>query len=743
MVGGLGQTFQKCRSEVSSPSPPPPPPPSNQRERHRPHAQIHCLSMFYCVNGVMVATSGSGAEERGGMAVGNRDAESLFRSKPISEIRNVEATTRKQIQEKKEELRQLVGNRYRDLIDSADSILLMKSSCHSISSNISSIYSAISSLSASHSPHLSSPNPSRLTIYALASRINCLPLCPRQPCPDHPHRQRRRPPSQDLGQFSSSPASAPDCGELQGPDFAARSERLLDCGLGINAYADALAAVAVIDDLNPNQVLALFLDTRRSWISQKLAAANSTVVVSVFCQVVLGSPPVSQLFGGIPNPDEEVKLWKSFRDKLESEMVMLDKEFIAETCSNWLKICGEEIVNKINGRYLIDAIVSGQELASAEKLVRETMDSKQVLEGSLEWLKSVFGSEIELPWSRTRELVLGDSSDLWDGIFEDAFVRRMKTIVDSGFEDLTRVVNVKNSIHAIAGIAADQTDFLAYSNRSLMDEENDFRTCLNAYFGPEVSRIRDAVDSRCQSVLEDLLCFLESPKAALRLQDLAPYVQNKCYESMSTILMELKNELDQLYAAMNNGNSEDKTVPPAAIVERSLFIGRLLFAFQNHSRHVPVILGTPRLWVNESTKAVFDSLPSLSILRHSRLSIDSPMCDSPRQTLASSRRQTSLATAALRGANDSSSPNLEELRRITQDLCIRAYSLWILWVSDELSVILLQDLNRDDGLSATTPLRLHASVSSPCFCPMFSGSVMSAHLLYLYRPCFMASINVS
>lgn len=533
-------------------------------------------------------------------------------------------------------------------------------------------------------------------------------------------------------------------------------ERLLDCGLGINAYADALAAVAVIDDLNPNQVLALFLDTRRSWISQKLAAANSTVVVSVFCQVlkiiqvsiaqvgelflqvlndmplfykvVLGSPPVSQLFGGIPNPDEEVKLWKSFRDKLESEMVMLDKEFIAETCSNWLKICGEEIVNKINGRYLIDAIVSGQELASAEKLVRETMDSKQVLEGSLEWLKSVFGSEIELPWSRTRELVLGDSSDLWDGIFEDAFVRRMKTIVDSGFEDLTRVVNVKNSIHAIAGIAADQTDFLAYSNRSLMDggvwfmdpnikknslvsgsktstEENDFRTCLNAYFGPEVSRIRDAVDSRCQSVLEDLLCFLESPKAALRLQDLAPYVQNKCYESMSTILMELKNELDQLYAAMNNGNREDKTVPPAAIVERSLFIGRLLFAFQNHSRHVPVILGTPRLWVNESTKAVFDSLPSLSILRHSRLSIDSPMCDSPRQTLASSRRQTSLATAALRGANDSSSPKLEELRRITQDLCIRAYSLWILWVSDELSVILLQDLNRDDGLSATTPLR--------------------------------------
>ncbi|RVX23315.1 Conserved oligomeric Golgi complex subunit 1 [Vitis vinifera] len=785
MVGGLGQTFQKCRSEVSSPSPPPPPP-SNQRERHRPHAQIHCLSMFYCVNRVGGSGRDGGhkwlrrrrARWDGGGQQGRRvsiQIETHFRN-PQCGGHHQEADPGEEGGAPATCGQQVPGpHRLRRLHPPYEILLPLHLLQHLL----------------------------HLLRHFLPLRLPQPPFVLPQPFPTHHLRPRfsnqvpRRHPENiwgclDESMFLEAASRYVRANHVQTTlidnadghrrkilanfpllqhqlqiveSFKAQisqrgRERLLDCGLGINAYADALAAVAVIDDLNPNQVLALFLDTRRSWISQKLAAANSTVVVSVFCQVlkiiqvsiaqvgelflqvlndmplfykvVLGSPPVSQLFGGIPNPDEEVKLWKSFRDKLESEMVMLDKEFIAETCSNWLKICGEEIVNKINGRYLIDAIVSGQELASAEKLVRETMDSKQVLEGSLEWLKSVFGSEIELPWSRTRELVLGDSSDLWDGIFEDAFVRRMKTIVDSGFEDLTRVVNVKNSIHAIAGIAADQTDFLAYSNRSLMDggvwfmdpnikknslvsgsktstEENDFRTCLNAYFGPEVSRIRDAVDSRCQSVLEDLLCFLESPKAALRLQDLAPYVQNKCYESMSTILMELKNELDQLYAAMNNGNSEDKTVPPAAIVERSLFIGRLLFAFQNHSRHVPVILGTP----------------------------------SPRQTLASSRRQTSLATAALRGANDSSSPNLEELRRITQDLCIRAYSLWILWVSDELSVILLQDLNRDDGLSATTPLRLHASVSSPCFCPMFSGSVMSAHLLYLYRPCFMASINVS
>ncbi|KAJ0963142.1 hypothetical protein J5N97_028264 [Dioscorea zingiberensis] len=66
-----------------------------------------------------------------------RDAEALFRSKPIAEIRSIEASTRLDIDAKSEELRQLVGRSYRDLIDSADSILLMRSSCDSISSNLS------------------------------------------------------------------------------------------------------------------------------------------------------------------------------------------------------------------------------------------------------------------------------------------------------------------------------------------------------------------------------------------------------------------------------------------------------------------------------------------------------------------------------------------------------------------------------------------------------------------------------
>ncbi|MED6216923.1 Golgi transport complex subunit 1 [Stylosanthes scabra] len=717
---------------------------------------------------------------------GYRDAESLFRTKPIAEIRNVEAATRKQIEDKKEELRQLVGNRYRDLIDSADSIVHMKASCNSISANIAEIHGRINSLSASssisqtNSSQTKLHSQSRAWTYGVACRVKYLVDTPENiwGCLDEgmfleaasryvraKHVHHRLFSAEDDGgvgggeQKNKILSNFPllqhqwQIVESFRAQISQRSrDRLLDRGLAIAAYADALAAVAVIDDIEPKQVLNLFLESRKSWISHVLGNAGagdaSSLVVSVLCdvlgmiqvtvgqvgelflqvlndmplfyKVILGSPPASQLFGGIPNPDEEVRLWKSFRDRLESNMVMLDKRYIADTCFTWLREC----VNKISGRNLVDTIDTGRDLASAEKSIRETMESKQVLEGSLEWLKSVFGSEVELPWSRIRELVLEDDSDLWDEIFEEAFLGRMKAIIDLRFRELTGTVDVVSSISALGDTFAKLNDVQAYLNRPSMaggvwflesnsrktgaasvfkvqPEENEFQTCLNAYFGPEVSQIRDAVDVSCQSILEDLLSFLESPKASRRLKDLAPYLQSRCYDSVSAILTALKKELDSLYGSMENGVKEVPTT--VTVVEKSLFIGRLLFAFQNHSKHIPLILGSPRFWISGSTSTV-GKVPSL--VKHSRFSSESSISDSPgRQTSLGSKRQTSSAAAALLGAREGTSHELEELNRTIGDLCIRAYNLWILWLSDELSSIVSRDLKQDDALSLSTPWR--------------------------------------
>ncbi|KAK9138998.1 hypothetical protein Sjap_009592 [Stephania japonica] len=713
------------------------------------------------------------------------DAESLFRSKAISEIRNVEGATKKQIEEKKEELRQLVGNRYRDLIDSADSIVLMKSCCDSISSNISLIESGIQSLAQAHtstststSPKFSpNPPPSRLRVYSIACRVKYLVDTPENiwGCLDESMfleasgRYLRAKVVHGLLTTTNSDADA----DADSDDFLSNfplllhqwqivesfksqisqrsRDRLMDQGLAIAAYADALAAVAVIDGLHPYQLLALFLDSRKSWISQKLGSCNcSDDVISVFCDVVriiqitlgqvgelfrrvlndmplfyktiLGSPPGSQLFGGLPNPEEEVKLWMLHRQKLESLMVMLEKDYVARICSDWLRTSRQEVLSKINGKLLIDVIKSGKDLASAERQIRDSLDSRKVLEGSLEWLRSVIGSEIESPWNRIRELVLDDDQDLWDNIFEDAFVRRMKVIIDMGFQDLNRVVNVRESVMAINVPPGDQIDFHDYLNTTSLGGgvwflepngrkigaglgykatslDNNFLNSLVAYFGPQVTRIRDAVDSRCQSILEDLLCFLESQKAASRWKELATYLQNKCYGSVSTILSELDDELEHLFASL--ANSEES---PVTIVERSLFIGRLLFALQNHSSNIPMVLGSPRLWVNDTIATQFDKLPS--VFGNSRMTLEPSSYDiHSRHNLTASRKQTPLANTALFGLSDSASPKLELFSMRSRDLCIKAHGLWISWVSTELSTILSKDLKSDDTLSVTTSLK--------------------------------------
>ncbi|KAL2924195.1 Conserved oligomeric Golgi complex subunit 1 [Bienertia sinuspersici] len=352
---------------------------------------------------------------------GFREAESLFRSKPVSDLRKVELNTRKQIEDKKEELRQLIGNRYRDLIDSADSILLMKSSCESISSNISSISDSIFSLSSAWGQD--------------GGKI----LKKNFPLLNH------------QWQIVES---------FKGQISQRSRDRLLVMldkeendvwKLPIGAFADALAGVVIIDELDPKQAFGLFLDSRKSCILQKLSSFDGNAVVPVLCD--FGFATCCTAIWWILNPEEEVRLWYEFRDRLESIMVMLDRD--------------------------------GAGLASAEKLIRETMESKDVFEGSLEWLKSVFGSDIELPLE-------------------------MKVIIDSGFEDLTRVVNVTESIRAVGGFYDDKSDFGAYLKRSSADggvwfieptnkrvgvvpgikalrEEYDFGSCLSAYLGQKLA----------------------------------------------------------------------------------------------------------------------------------------------------------------------------------------------------------------------------------------------------------------
>ncbi|XP_078429043.1 vps51/Vps67 family (components of vesicular transport) protein [Wolffia australiana] len=711
----------------------------------------------------------SSAEPSTAMAA--RDAELLFRTKKIPEIRTVESATSQEIEQKKEELRQLVGKSYRDLIDSADTILLMNTSCQSISSNLNAIETSIRSLSdlaESGSPLRDAgiADPGRIRVYGIASRVKYLVDTSENiwGCLDESmfleasgrylrasavHGLIKDSKDEVISKFPLLRQIWANVESLKGQISRRSRERLIDQGLSIDAYANALAAVAVIDNQDPKAALSIFLDSRRSWIWQKIGGSftadrdhlfstisavvrivRSTLgqVGELFLQVsndlplfyktVLGTPPGSQLFGGIPNPEKEVKQWKMHRDNLESIMESLDSSYVTESCSLWLRKCCSDIFGSGSGKKnLIDGFVRGEELAFAEKIIRESLNCREDLESTLElWLKNALGSEVESPWDLIRGVILKDQRDILENALEDALVRKMKDIVNQGFEEISGNIDLKKSVQSIGVKNEEEDDFRAYLDRpstgggiwfkfsevnlrkagvvlgmKQTNDDSDFNYSLNVYLGSEVSAIKDNLDTKCGFILEDLLSFIDSYNSETRLKELAPFLQQKCFSTISAFLKVAEDELKELSTLLVDNS----------VVRRALFIGRLLFAIRNHSSQLSLLLGSPRKWVKETGSSGFG-------FKHSTMGINSTVPQSPKirrnENALSPRRQKISLAAALFPLDDSMKDKLDALMKSMRDLCVKAHSLWVSWVSDGLSSILFEDLRKDDALSLRTSL---------------------------------------
>lgn len=432
-----------------------------------------------------------------------RNAEALFEAKTVGEIRDVEANTRHAIEEKKEELRQLVGASYRDLIESADSIALMKQSCEAVATNIGRMEAGFAALQRSVSVNVSTPAADRErrrreTLFAVGARVKYLVDTPEKiwGCLDEhmylegAERYLRAKEvhslltgTEDLlGRFPLLRQQWPLIERFRGQISKRSKDRLQQPGLSVGDYAVALSACGIIDELNSSQIFTLFLESRKLWLRSHLRAwlseerdnltmdvtgALCTVLHMIqtsLCQIgvlflevstgkmpllystVLAAPPGSQLFGGIPNPEMEVAAWKGHREKRESSMVSLTGAEISDACVDWLKDCAEEIA--IEARPLIAQMKTGKELSDIESMVREDMNKQEAVAESLEWLQGTFGKSIESPWDCVCELLLKDPTNLWDTLFEGLFVSQMKVIINSGFVSINVKEMVDNCLEA-------------------------------------------------------------------------------------------------------------------------------------------------------------------------------------------------------------------------------------------------------------------------------------------------------
>ncbi|CAI5510093.1 unnamed protein product [Closterium sp. Naga37s-1] len=247
-----------------------------------------------------------------------RNSESLFETRSIVDIVAIEARTRKEVEEKKEELRQLVGASYRHLIESADSILDMRRSCEAVVRNVAAMESDFAllhktiSTTATTTPAADAKRKRKEALYALGSRVKYLVDTPEKiwGCLDERmflEAAQRFMRAWEVHQLlSPSPADGAAAGggwqaQQQGlmasfpllrhqwplvETFRTQIvERSREClhdasripAAGVGEYAAALAAVAVMEELSSHDLLALFLDARRACLRSQLASATSAL----------------------------------------------------------------------------------------------------------------------------------------------------------------------------------------------------------------------------------------------------------------------------------------------------------------------------------------------------------------------------------------------------------------------------------------------------------------------------------
>ncbi|XP_075418275.1 conserved oligomeric Golgi complex subunit 1 [Tenrec ecaudatus] len=242
----------------------------------------------------MAATTASSAMKR----LDLRDPAALFETHGAEEIRGLERQVRAEIEHKKEELRQMVGERYRDLIEAADTIGQMRRCADGLVDAVRATDRYCARLrqaapTASRPPPSQPPPPSQLRFYSTAAQIKLLLAIPEkmwsateasQYLPAarlyllccHLHRLLR------LG--SSNPRGSPVLSRFPilirqvaaashfRSTILQESRQLLKCpAVSDQAVAEALCSIALLEESSPRQALADFLLARKAAIQKPLS----------------------------------------------------------------------------------------------------------------------------------------------------------------------------------------------------------------------------------------------------------------------------------------------------------------------------------------------------------------------------------------------------------------------------------------------------------------------------------------
>ncbi|XP_068741346.1 conserved oligomeric Golgi complex subunit 1-like isoform X2 [Montipora capricornis] len=247
------------------------------------------------------------------------DSDALFSNHTIEEIRAVEQKTRSDIERKKEDLRLMVGERYRDLIDAADTVTEMKMCSSQVTNFVHDIQKQCKELHLSHKCHGVGGTQSAVDVgitsqtksgfYAIASQMKLLVDTPEKVWSALEKKQYLK--AARLYLFSHHIVSILhiDTGDSSAPkllssfpilpkqwaaishfkDSILQGSRALlkDASQTDEMLAESLCSILLLEESSPRQVFTEFLLARKAALQEIFhPCQHATSIKSQVCEVV-------------------------------------------------------------------------------------------------------------------------------------------------------------------------------------------------------------------------------------------------------------------------------------------------------------------------------------------------------------------------------------------------------------------------------------------------------------------------
>uniref|UniRef100_A0A8C6RZ80 Conserved oligomeric Golgi complex subunit 1 n=4 Tax=Euarchontoglires TaxID=314146 RepID=A0A8C6RZ80_NANGA len=540
----------------------------------------------------MAATAASPALKR----LDLRDPAALFETYGAEEIRGLERQVRAEIEHKKEELRQMVGERYRDLIEAADTIGQMRRCAEGLVDAVKATDQYCARLRqagsvAPRAPRAPQPQQPSQTFYSMAAQIKLLSEIPEKIWSAmeasqflqatklyllcyHLHSLLQLDSSSSryspiLSRFPILVRQVAAASHFRSTILHESKTLLKGQAVSDQAVAEGLCSIMLLEESSPRQALTDFLLARKATIQKLLNQPHHGAGIKVqICSLVeLLATTLNQahaLFytlpeGVLPDPSLPCGLLFSTLETITSQpppgkgIGVLQGEM--KLCS-WFRHLPSSIINfrpvlrtlahPISQEYLRDTLQKWIDMCNED--IRNGITNLLVYVKSMKGLAGIRDAIWELltheSTNHSWEVVCGRLLEkpllLWEDLMQQLFLDRLQTLTKEGFESISN-----SSKELLVSALQELETSSSTSNKHVHFEQN-----MSVFLWSESPN-----DLPCDAAWVSVANRGQFANSVLSMkaQAISPCVQNFC----SALDSKLKVKLDDLLAYLPSSD-----VPP-------------------------------------------------------------------------------------------------------------------------------------------------------------------------------------